>query len=39
MDAEPRGGLEEYAETLDLKVEDLLALLDCWLGENAPAIA
>ena len=39
MDAEPREGLEEYAETLGLKVEELLALLDCWLAENAPAIS
>ena len=38
MDAEPREGLEEYAETLDLKVEELLDLLDCWLAGNAPAI-
>jgi len=39
MDAEPREGLEEYARTLDLKVEEVLALLDSWLAEGAPEIA
>jgi hypothetical protein len=36
MDAEPREGLEEYAKSLDLNVEEVLALLDCALAENAP---
>lgn len=36
MDAEPREGLEEYARTLDLKPEEVMALLDSALAENAP---
>ena len=36
MDSEPREGLEEYARTLDLKPEEVVALLDSALAENAP---
>jgi hypothetical protein len=36
MDAEPREGLEEYAKSLDLNVEEVLALLDGALAESAP---
>jgi hypothetical protein len=36
MDAEPREGLEEYARTLDLKPEEVMALLDSAMAENAP---
>lgn len=28
MESEPREGLEEYAKTLDLKPEEVMALLD-----------
>ena len=36
MDAEPREGLEEYARTLDLNAEEVVALLDLALAELAP---
>ena len=36
MDAEPREGLEEYAKSLDLNVEEVLDLLELALAENAP---
>ena len=36
MDTEPREGLEAYARTLDLKPEEVVALLDHALAENAP---
>jgi hypothetical protein len=39
MDAEPREGLEEYARTLDLNVEEILALLESWLAPDAPEFA
>ena len=39
MDAEPREGLEEYAKTLDLKAEEVVALLDLALAENAPEVS
>ena len=39
MDAEPREGLEEYARTLGLNVEEILALLESWLAEDAPEFA
>ena len=39
MDAQPREGLEEYARSLDLKPEEVLALLDSALAEDAPALS
>ena len=36
MDALPREGLEEYARTLDLKPEEVVALLDSALAETTP---
>ena len=40
MNAEPREGLEEYARTLDLNLEEVLALLDLlFVGELAPEAA
>ena len=36
MDAEPREGLEEYARTLDLKAEEVMALLDSALADETP---
>jgi hypothetical protein len=36
MNDEPREGLEEYARTLDLKPEEVVALLDSALAEEAP---
>jgi hypothetical protein len=36
MDAEPREGLEEYARTLDLKPEEVVALLDSALAAETP---
>ena len=36
MDAEPREGLEEYAKSLDLNVEEVLDLLDLALAESTP---
>ena len=35
MDTLPREGLEEYARTLDLKPEEVVALLDSALAETA----
>jgi hypothetical protein len=39
MNAEPREGLEEYARTLDLNLEEIVALLDLIFGEFAPEAA
>jgi len=38
MDAEPRAGLEEYAKTLDLKAEEVMALLDSALAVFQPVV-
>jgi len=37
MDGTTREGLEEYALTLDLKPEEVLALLDAALAAETPA--
>ena len=36
MNDAPREGLEEYARTLDLKPEEVVALLDTALAEGTP---
>jgi hypothetical protein len=36
MNDSPREGLEEYARTLDLKPEEVVALLDTALAEETP---